>query len=359
MKPVEIAKNVWWLLNRSESLLELNVYLLSYHSAKRGWDHLILDPGPESLLEPLKAAIQPVVNGGLEKITGILINHQDPDVCPNAAAIQRLNPKVQVVASEDTWRLIRFFGLSEKRFRAVQSYKSGRVKMAGGQQLEFVPSPFCHFRGAIMYYDVASRILFSGDLFGGLSFSQDLYATEESWEGIKAFHQLYMPSKDAVQLAVSTIRNLSPAPLIIAPQHGSIITGDLVPEFLYRMYNLDVGLDLLKHRELSDNYLGLANQILAELQHENMIVSAKEVLDSWDSDGSFSKIFDLDGERIKNFKTDPINALKTLIRLLRDKVRSGDEEQVNLILIKALNDRNIPVYDILTPEGEVLPDYFE
>ncbi|MCL2341383.1 MAG: MBL fold hydrolase [Proteobacteria bacterium] len=359
MKPVKIAKNVWWLLNRSESLLELNVYLLSYPSAKRGWDHLLLDPGPDLLLKPLKRAVQSIIGGGLEKITGILINHQDPDVCPNAAVIQGLNPGVQIVASEDTWRLIRFYGLHEQCFKAVESFKTGRVNMPGGQQLEFVPSPFCHFRGAMMVYDVSSRILFSGDLFGGLSFSQDLYATEESWEGIKAFHQLYMPSKEAVQLAVSKIRNLSPAPLMIAPQHGSIITGDLVQEFLYRMYNLDVGLDLLKHRELSDNYLGLANQILDEVQQAHLIASAEEVLGSWDREGSFSKIFDLTEGRIKNFKTDPIHALKTLLRLLREKVGTENEEQINLVAIKALNERNIPVYELFTPEGEMLPDYFE
>lgn len=359
MEPVEIAKNVWWLLNRSESLLELNVYLLVYPNKKRGHDYLILDPGPELLLDPLKAAIGPIVGGGLEKITGILINHQDPDVCPNAAAIQKVNPKALVVASEDTWRLIRFFGLSEKYFKAVESYKTRRVKMTGGQELEFVPSPFCHFRGAMMYYDVTSRILFSGDLFGGLSFSQDLYATEDSWEGIKAFHQLYMPSREAVQLAISKIRNLSPAPLVIAPQHGSIITGDLVSEFLYRMYNLDMGLDLLKHNELVDNYIGLANQILVELREANFIVSAREVLDSWNSDGSFSKIFEVAGDRIKNFKTDPVNALKALLRLLHDKVAPEHQDETNLIAIKALNERNIPVYELFTPEGEMLPDYFE
>jgi len=359
MKPVEIAKNVWWLLNRSDSLLELNVYLLSYHSAKRGWDHLILDPGPTLLLEPLKKVLQPVIKGGLEKITAILINHQDPDVCPNAAAIQRENPHVQIVASEDTWRLIRFFGLDEKRFKAAQSFRSSRVKMAGGQLLEFVPSPFCHFAGAMMYYDVTSRILFSGDLFAGLSLTQDLYATEESWEGIKAFHQIYMPSKEAVQLAVSKIRNLSPAPLMIAPQHGSIIAGDLVSEFLYKMYNLDVGLNLLKHREVSDNYLGLVNHILEELRQGKLIASVREVLDSWDRDGSFSKIVALDGERVDSFKTDPIVAVKTLIKLLCDHVGPDHVEQVNMIAIKALNERDIPVYEVFTPEGEMLPDYFE
>ncbi|MDH4317645.1 MAG: hypothetical protein OEV64_04590 [Desulfobulbaceae bacterium] len=30
MKPVELKENVWWLANRSDSLLEVNVYLLGY-----------------------------------------------------------------------------------------------------------------------------------------------------------------------------------------------------------------------------------------------------------------------------------------------------------------------------------------
>ena len=358
MKPVEIAKNVWWLLNRSNSLLELNIYLLSYKSASRGWDNLILDPGPELLLESLKQVIRPIT-GGLHNVTGILINHQDPDVVPNAAAIQKLNPKALVVASEDTWRLIRFFGLDEKRFRAVQSYKSGRAVMPGGQQLEFVPTPFCHFRGAMMYYDVTSRILFSGDLFGGLSFSQDLYATEDSWEGIQAFHQLYMPSKEALQLAVSRIRNLSPRPEMIAPQHGSIIRGDLVREFMYRLYNLDVGLDLLKHREAMDNFLGLANDLLAELRATGMIDSVHEALADWNRDNTFSKIFEIKKGRISDFKIDPTTAMKTMLNLLCTHVGRDHEDQVRLTAIKHLNERDIPVYELFTPEGEQLPDYFE
>ncbi len=357
MKPVEIAKNVWWLLNRSDSLLELNIYLLSYQSASRGWDHLLLDPGPEPLLEPLQKAIRPIT-GGLDKVTAILINHQDPDVVPNAHYIQRLNPGVQVIASEDTWRLIRFFGLNEKRFRAVESYRSSRVQMPGGQLLEFVPSPFCHFRGAMMYYDLASRTLFSGDLFGGLSHSQDLYATEASWEGIQAFHQLYMPSKEALQLAVTRIRNLSPRPEMIAPQHGSIIQGDLVPEFLYRMYNLDVGLDLLKHRELSDNYLGLANDILAELEAMRLIESVTGALGGWDRNKTFSKLFAIKQDRISGFKTDPASAVKTMIDILADHVGAEHAEQVRLTAIKYLNERDIPLYEVIAPEEEVLPDSF-
>ncbi len=359
MQPFEIKKNVWWLANRSDSLLEVNVYLLCYPYA-RGQANIIIDPGPSDLLNTLQAAVHPII-GDLKNIHAVLINHQDPDVAPNAAYIQILNPSCQVVASEDTWRLIRFFGLKESRFKAVESYRTQSVNMPGGGQLTFVPSPFCHFRGAMMYYDVGSRILFSGDLFGGLSYSRDLFASEASWEGIKTFHQLYMPSHEALQLAVSRIRNLDPPPTMIAPQHGSIIRGELMTDFLDRMYQLEVGLDLLKDRQRVENYLGAVNAMLAELEKDDAFHNLAEDLAGWNADGSFTNVVAIAHNRVTEFKTDPPTAVKTLIGILRQHGGPGMESRVNLVALKALISRNIPVGDLLaaTVEGQDLPDYFE
>ena len=357
--PVEMKENVWWLANRSDSLLEVNIYLLCYPHAQ-GQANIILDPGPGELLTTLQKVITPII-GGLENIHGILINHQDPDVAPNAAFIKKLNPNCLVVASEDTWRLIHFLGLKSTRFKAVESYRNQRAMMPGNNRLVFVPSPFCHFRGAMMYYDTRSRILFSGDLFGGLSYSSSLYADESSWEGIKTFHQLYMPSRDALKLAVSRIRNLDPAPEMIAPQHGSIIRGELLRDFIDRMYNLDVGLDLLIEGEKEENYLGAVNEILDELEREDGSDAIAESLAALNKDNSFTNILTVVKNRVTAFKVDPPLALKALLTHLRENGGAKLESLVYLVALKILIGRNIPIGDILTQAGAEpdLPDYFE
>jgi flavorubredoxin len=359
MEPVELRKNVWWIANRSDSLLEVNIYLLCYPHAK-GQANIIIDPGPAELLTVLQKAVTPII-GGLENIHAVLINHQDPDVAPNAAFLQKLNPQCLVVASEDTWRLIHFLGLKASRFKAVETYKNHRAMMPGGNRLVFVPSPFCHFRGAMMYYDTASRILFSGDLFGGLSYTHDLYADETSWEGIKTFHQLYMPSRDALKLAVSRIRNLDPPPEMIAPQHGSILQGELIRDFTDRMYNLDVGLDLLMASEKEENYLGAVNEILTELEKEDSSEAIAKGLAALNKDQSFTNILTVDKNRVTSFKVDPPLAVKTLLAYLREDGGTELESLVNLVALKTLIGRNIPISDILPrAEGELdLPDYFE
>lgn len=364
MEPVELKKNVWWVANRSDSLLEVNVYLLTYPHEK-GQANVMIDPGPMALLQYLQHAVTPII-GGLKNVNALLINHQDPDVAPNAASIQKLNPRCIVVASEDTWRLIRFFGLQDRRFKAVESYRSSRVTMPGGRQLAFVPSPFCHFRGAMMYYDVDNRILFSGDLFGGLSFSQNLFANKDSWEGMKIFHQLYMPSREALQLAITRIQNLDPGPEMIAPQHGSIIKGALVDDFMDRMYNLEVGLDLLTNRDHEENYLAAINEMFDDIHDVNEMFdelgenaqygSAIElIIDRWNKDHSFTNVISFSGNKVTKFKTDPPSALKSLVKSLH-KIFPEREGLINLIVMKALMSRNIPVGDILpVAEEEEMP----
>ncbi len=359
MKPVELKKDVWWVANRSNSLLEVNVYLRSYVHEK-GRVNVMLDPGPPELIMHLQKVVEPII-GSLKNVHGMLINHQDPDVVLNAAFIQKMNPNCIVVASEDTWRLIRFVGLKDSHFKAVESYKGQRVKMPGNKRLVFVPTPFCHFRGAMMYYDVSSRILFSGDLFGGLSYGQHLYADESSWEGIKTFHQLYMPSREALQLAVSRIRNLDPLPEMIAPQHGSIIRGDLVKDFMDRMYNLEVGLDLLKKSQEEENYLGAINEILSELEQDPAFSNLEDILSKGSDDSSFTTVIGIQKGRVTDFKTDPHSAMKSVLGMLYKGSGAAGESMVSLVALKALIGRSIPVGDLLpqSEEEQDLPDYFE
>ncbi len=358
-KAINIGGDVYWLGNRSESLLETNTYLIAHEKDGRHVN-IIVDPGPSETINALQKAAQPII-GGLNKTHIMLINHQDPDVSLNSNYIQKLNPNCLVVASEDTWRLIRFYDLKVSKFRAVETFRSGRVKFSSGHQMVFVPTPFCHFRGAIMFYDVSSRILFSGDFMGGLSYSQDLYATEDSWEGIKTFHQLYMPSHEAVKLAISRIRNLNPKPLKIAPQHGSIIEGLLVDDFLERMYHLPVGLDLFKDREKVENYIGAANEILSELLKEmdESLVMGK--LERFNEDGSFTNILNLKNNRVMEIKGDPHAGMKIFIDKIREGTTPEEDTTISLIVVKTLVGRNIPIGDLVPAreKEENLPDYFE
>ncbi len=246
-KAVEIARGVYWVGYRNpKSIFQLNPYLRVYD----GRINYLIDPGSPIDFAVISRKIGEVI-GDISKIALYSLNHQDPDVSMNAAFLKTLAPNATCLCTEDTWRLVVHYDLNPQRVRFVEKFKNWEIKLTTGHMLRFIPTPFCHFKGAFGVYDVESRVLFTGDLFGGLNDPGvlDLYATEKNWEGIKAFHQLYMPTNKALKAAVKKIRALSPKPEIIAPQHGSIITGVLIDEFLERMYHLPVGEDLIEEEE--------------------------------------------------------------------------------------------------------------
>lgn len=250
--PVEIAPETYWVGKRDPgAIFHSNPYLRRF----RGTDaqaqktiefNLLIDPGSSSDFSTVSTKVSALI-GGMDRLSALFINHQDPDVGSSASIISaRYAPKAAILCSEDTWRLIVHLNLPRNRFIATEKYAHG-LHLPTGHTLMPVPSPFCHFRGAVMLYDPETRVLFSGDLFGGLTDAnaQGLWADESDWNGIRAFHQLYMPVNAALRRAVEAIRKLEPAVEIIAPQHGRLIRGPLVGQFLDRLERLQVGLDIM------------------------------------------------------------------------------------------------------------------
>lgn len=250
--PVEIAPETFWVGKREPgNIFYANPYLRRF----RGTDaktqraaefNLLIDPGSSSDFSTIHTKVTSLI-GGMERLSALFINHQDPDVGSSASIISaRYAPRAGLLCSEDTWRLIVHQNLPRNRFIPTEKFAQG-LSVPTGHKLLPVPSPFCHFRGAVMLYDPQTRVLFTGDLFGGLTDAnaKGLWADESDWAGIRAFHQIYMPVNAALARVVATIRRLAPAVEIIAPQHGRVIRGPLVQQFLERMEKLQVGLDIM------------------------------------------------------------------------------------------------------------------
>jgi serine/threonine-protein kinase len=246
------------------SLLQCNTYLRILNGRESSV-RVCIDPGSQFDYSVVEANIQQLI-GDLSEVNVLTVNHQDPDVVGNTAAFCDANPAATLVVSEDVWRLAQHLLIKPGSIQFANAARTPQLPMAVGRRWQAVPTPFCHFRGAMAFYDPEIRTLFSGDLFGGLNQlgRVHLFAESDDWQGVAQFHQIYMPTREVLRYAVRQIRALTPAVETIAPQHGHVITGDRVPEFLDRMHELLVGHDLLA-LELDERYLRQYGQLLAEL----------------------------------------------------------------------------------------------
>lgn len=259
LTPVEIAEGTYWVGKRDdEGMFHANPYLRLYTGTERSTEranrfNLLINPGSSADFAVVSQKVSRLI-GGMQNTSAIYINHQCPDVGSSAPLITaRFAPKANIISSEDTFRLISPLGLRRDRFVATDRARNGVMTLPTGDRIQVVPSPFCHFRGAVMLYDPHTRVLFTGDLFAGLTEqgTSRLDAIESDWTGVRAVHQLYMPSSLAIRRVIDAIRKLDPFPEVLAPHQGSIVRGALVEDWLDRLYHLPVGLDIIDEDDAS------------------------------------------------------------------------------------------------------------
>lgn len=320
-----IGERCWMIGYRNpQALLQCNTYLRIFPGPRHGTS-ICIDPGSQLDSAVIEAGITELTgDSGLDYIT---VNHQDPDVTGNLPTLCQRNPAAAVMLTEDTWRLVQHLKVQPGALHFPPAFRSRLQTFRGGIAWQPVPTPFCHFRGAMAWYDPETQVLFSGDLFGGLNQlgRVHLLAEVEDWPGIAQFHQIYMPSREILRYAIRQIRALRPAVQTIAPQHGYVITGDLVPLFLERLEQLLVGYDLMcleleelyaqQYSDLVDLLIRSAAAALGERHVHDRLTSSNTEADDDDLDLLLAKV----GNTWRVRRAAYTCAARVFHRLTRDK----------------------------------------
>ncbi|MBI4665468.1 MAG: MBL fold metallo-hydrolase [Nitrospinae bacterium] len=233
-KPVEIAENIWWIgFNDKNAGFHCNPYLMI-----DGDEAVVFDPGSIPHFPVVLSKLCKLVS--FNQISNIIVTHQDPDLCASIPRFEELiygtEGQCNVVAHSRATILIAHYGVRSEFYNIDQH--DWKLTLKSGRELKFIFTPYLHFPGAYMTYDANSKILFSGDLFGGFSFDWSLYANEYYMEAMKAFHENYMPSNQILRHAMNKLDNLDIK--MIASQHGSIINKD-IRKYIDALKNLDCG----------------------------------------------------------------------------------------------------------------------
>ncbi|PKL75075.1 MAG: hypothetical protein CVV27_17255 [Candidatus Melainabacteria bacterium HGW-Melainabacteria-1] len=317
--PIEIAEDTFWVSQRDpNSLLQTNTYLRRFRGNGKTINYLI-DPGPLEFFAPISSKISNVIQD-VRHIQMYSINHQDPDVGMNATFLARINPRSICLCSEDTWRLVRFYEIPSQTYKNVYSFNEKRVALATDPShvLEFIPTPYCHFVGAFAVYDRHSGMLFTGDLFGGLNPPGDLglFAGEQHWDGIKTFHEIYMPFNRPVRAAIDRIRRLTPYPKAIVPQHGAVLSGEIMERFLDRLYDMPMGFDLHVEDQPTED-LKAYTDVIRQLYQRFMASAGPEeselLFDFSNRNQELFQLVDMDIRGVQGVRRNPARALELLL----------------------------------------------
>jgi glyoxylase-like metal-dependent hydrolase (beta-lactamase superfamily II) len=360
MEITEIGKN-FYHLKSAEEVLHRNIYVKRFVGEDGADGVMVFDPGSKTDAAAVWEALDEIA-GGVQNVDLVFLSHQDPDVASNAKFIVDNAPRAVVVASVDAWRLLNIIGIPDNRFYLLESWGGEPLPIGRtGHVVVPVPAHYCHFRGSMMLYDLESRVLFSGDFLGGVNTRRGdgVFANETSWAGISLFHQIYMPSRRAVQDTLSRIVDLEPFPEVIAPQHGDVLRGAWVKEFVSRLSKLDVGVDLVKLQD-PEKEAGLAafNAFFAQLRADAPAAYDK-LRDEIDRRREFTTLFKFSGQEITDVKVSVANAVVYICNILDKAVARAERDRLKLLLLVALEDRRVQVPSFCLVGSGVKADILE
>lgn len=218
-RSVEIHPGIFWVGETDEKTpFKCNPYVLD-----DGEEAVLFEPGPALYYSNVREKVLQTV--AAKKIRYIVLSHQDPDLCASVPLWEESlrSNQCQIVTHSRTANLLGHYGIKSKMFLVDQN--DWVLPLRGGRVLKFLFTPWCHSPGTFMTYDEKTRTLFSGDVFGALSFDWNLFARENYISAMRLFHEDYMASTPHLQAAMKRLKSM--AIDRIAPQHGSLIDHQL------------------------------------------------------------------------------------------------------------------------------------
>ncbi len=264
-KAVEIAPNTYWI----GMYLEHDPFQCHPYFIHNGDESILIDPGSMLEFDAVVRKVRSITDIGAIKY--IILHHQDPDLCASVPDLEKLIQRrdLHIVTHSRMTPLIKHY-LTTSTYYEIDKKKL-RLETETGVSLTFLTTPYCHSPGAFVSYDPQTKVLFSGDIFGGIEESWEFYAKANYFDQAKQFHAEYMPSKDIFNYALKKIERLDLE--LIAPQHGSIIQKPYIANLIDKMKNLDCGLYIEEkyNSELLDTIEALRAKDRALKEQESLL----------------------------------------------------------------------------------------
>lgn len=222
--------------DKPERIIDTNQYMI-----KSNREAILLDPGGIELFSSMLAAIVHYLP--VDQVTHLFASHQDPDIISSLGLWDKTISNATLHAPWLWEGFLRHYGCENIQYDAIPD--EGKSLKFDGIEIDFIPAHYMHSSGNFSVYDREAKILFSGDIGGGMNDPEDSLFVEDFESHIpkiKTFHQRWMPSERAKNTWIKRVRKLDIN--MLCPQHGSIYKGKDVERFLDWLESLTVGTGL-------------------------------------------------------------------------------------------------------------------
>lgn len=225
---IAIADSLYWVgVNDRETDLFEGIWPIprgvSYNSYLiRDQKNCLIDTVKHSAFNAYLGNIRQVI-GEKGKLDYLVINHMEPDHSGSIGLLLTMFPELKIVGNKKTAEFLsRFYGVTSN----VIVIDDGGTLDLGRRKLSFRMTPMVHWPETMMTYEPESKVLFTGDAFGGFGalaggiFDDEVDLAYYEEEILRYFSNIVGKYSPMVQKAIAKLSGMEIK--AIAPTHGPV-----------------------------------------------------------------------------------------------------------------------------------------
>lgn len=225
----EIKKDIYWVGVKDWGLRVFHGHELSTHRGSTYNSYVVKDektilidtvwdPYKEEFVEKLDSEV------GLQNISGIVINHIEPDHGGSLGYLMSRIPNTPIYCTKNGAEIIKRHFHQDWNFNIV---KTGDTLNTGKYELVFVEMQMIHWPDSMLTYVKGADLVLSNDAFGQhyspySFFNDEIDNCELYQEAVKYYANILTPYSALIKKKIEQIKSLNLPIDMIAPSHGVI-----------------------------------------------------------------------------------------------------------------------------------------
>lgn len=226
--PIAVNENIYWIgVNDYETQLFEGLWPLprgiSYNSYLIVDDKVaLIDTVKQFFLPDLLEKIDSLLPAG-KTIDYLIINHMEPDHTGSLKLFPQLFPEMKIIGNKKTADFLEsYYGITSP----VSVVEDGDVLDLGHHKLTFYLTPMIHWPETMMTHETTTKILFTGDAFGGFGaleggiFDDEINPDYFEYETLRYFANVISKFSPMVQKGLERLQAVEIG--AIASAHGPV-----------------------------------------------------------------------------------------------------------------------------------------
>ncbi|MDW8032431.1 MAG: hypothetical protein RMH93_02665 [Aquificaceae bacterium] len=167
-QPVELGKDFYWVGTQDrEGLFQKNAYLRIYGRESIRVP-ILINLGTQQDYILVRTKLEQIVSS-VNSIKGVVLLGSGVDEASGILEFLQANHRAFVITSLSIAHRLRSLGIPNSRIRTIESLPGGRLKLASGEVLRFIPTPFLPEPGSFAVLEESRGYLFTGRFLSSLS----------------------------------------------------------------------------------------------------------------------------------------------------------------------------------------------